>query len=311
MGQLTLFDYSGMDPETRIVVQQRTSEIKGLMRRAAQDIVDIGLKLIEVKERLGHGGFEAWLGAEFGWSDQTARRFMHVAKRFGQNQQIVGFEPSALYLLSAPSTPDAAREQALEHAASGQPMTHTKAKEIVAAHKPPQPPPDMAESSTEEDDDLEEEDAAPLPVAPLPSQVRPVASPTPPIKEPPLYTLFRKAEISPADAATVAHLPEQEQAQVASRGPEAVKEKAAEMRENAPPMPPQETAEQEAKAKVGERWHRIWHDLWMLINSVRDVGGIERIAAKLDTRGRQQYASDAERVANELVQWAAAMRRES
>lgn len=134
---------------------------------------------------------------------------------------------------------------------------------------------------------------------------------TPPIEEPPLYTLFRKAEISPADAATVAHLPEQEQAHVASRGPEAVKEKAAEMRESAPPMPPPETAEQEAKAKVGERWHRIWHDLWMLINSVRDVGGIERIAAKLDARGRQQYASDAERVANELVQWAAAMRRES
>ena len=55
--ELTLFDYASLEPETRIVVQQRTSEIRGLMRRAAQDIIDIGLKLIEVKERLPHGAF--------------------------------------------------------------------------------------------------------------------------------------------------------------------------------------------------------------------------------------------------------------
>ena len=31
------FDYSGLDAEARIVVQQRTGEIKGLMRRTASD----------------------------------------------------------------------------------------------------------------------------------------------------------------------------------------------------------------------------------------------------------------------------------
>ncbi len=31
----TTFDYALIEPETRIVVQQRTSEIKSLMRRAA------------------------------------------------------------------------------------------------------------------------------------------------------------------------------------------------------------------------------------------------------------------------------------
>jgi hypothetical protein len=68
----TLFDYARLDAETRIVVQQRTSEIRGLMRRAAQDIIDIGLKLIEVKGRLPHGAFGAWLGAEFDWGEVTA-----------------------------------------------------------------------------------------------------------------------------------------------------------------------------------------------------------------------------------------------
>ena len=36
------FDYAALDAETRIVVQQRTSEIKTLMRRAASDILILG-----------------------------------------------------------------------------------------------------------------------------------------------------------------------------------------------------------------------------------------------------------------------------
>jgi len=53
--QQTLFNYSALDSETRIVVRQRTDEIKTLVRRSAQDIIDIGNKLIEVKEQLGYG----------------------------------------------------------------------------------------------------------------------------------------------------------------------------------------------------------------------------------------------------------------
>lgn len=54
-GSAELMDdlYTSLNVETRIVVQQRTSEIKTLMRRTAQDIVYIGQKLIEVKEELG------------------------------------------------------------------------------------------------------------------------------------------------------------------------------------------------------------------------------------------------------------------
>lgn len=59
------FDYGALDNATRMVVQQRTSEIKSLMRRTAQDIIDIGQKLIEVKQQLGHGKFRNWLKAEF------------------------------------------------------------------------------------------------------------------------------------------------------------------------------------------------------------------------------------------------------
>ena len=100
------FDYGQLDGESRIVVQQRTSELKSLIRRSAQDIIEIGLRLTEVKARLGHGRFGAWLAAEFHWSPDTALNFMRVAERFGQNPNISEFAPSALYLLAAPAASD-------------------------------------------------------------------------------------------------------------------------------------------------------------------------------------------------------------
>ncbi len=134
--QLTLFDYAQLDSETRVVVQQKTSEIKERMRNAAQSIVEIGERLLDIKQRLGHGSFGTWLKAEFEWSQDTARNFMNVAERFGQNPKISEFAPSALYLLASPSTPDAARADALDRVDRGEKVTHTTAKQIVQTHKP-------------------------------------------------------------------------------------------------------------------------------------------------------------------------------
>ena len=43
------FDYAVLEVEARIVVQQRTDEIRTLLRRTAQDIVDIGGKLAAIQ----------------------------------------------------------------------------------------------------------------------------------------------------------------------------------------------------------------------------------------------------------------------
>jgi hypothetical protein len=147
------FDYASLDTEARIVVQQRTSEIKGLMRKAAQDIIDIGQKLIEVKARLPHGHFGPWLEAEFEWSEPTAQRFMRVCGAF-QKRQIDGFAPSALYLLAAPSTPEAAREEALSQAEAGERITHQKAQGIIEAVKASSY--DATEQRLSSSDDLQE-----------------------------------------------------------------------------------------------------------------------------------------------------------
>jgi len=41
--------------------------IKSLIERIAQDVIDIGQKLIEAKEQLEHGQFGDWLRTEFNW----------------------------------------------------------------------------------------------------------------------------------------------------------------------------------------------------------------------------------------------------
>lgn len=128
--------YASLDVETRIVVQQRTSEIKRLMRRTAQDIVDIGQKMLEVKIKLDYGGFGAWLRLEFEWSRSAAYKFMQVAERFScVNFTQLQVAPSALYLLAAPSTPESACDDALERAAQGERITYNKAQEIVQEHQ--------------------------------------------------------------------------------------------------------------------------------------------------------------------------------
>ncbi len=127
------FDYAALNSETQIVVQQRTSEIRSLLRRTAQDIFDVGQKLIEVKAQLGHGHFRTWLNTEFDWSIWTATKFMQVADKF----KCVKFShldiaPSALYELAAPSTPDYVRCEAIERARLGETITHSLAKAIKA-----------------------------------------------------------------------------------------------------------------------------------------------------------------------------------
>lgn len=126
------FDYAALNPETRIVVQQRTSEIKTLIQRAAQDIFEIGQKLVEVKAKLGHGHFRSWLKAEFEWSISTATRFMQVAEQFKYTNLIhLSIAASALYELAAPSTPESARLEAIERAKRGELISYSKAKQIA------------------------------------------------------------------------------------------------------------------------------------------------------------------------------------
>jgi hypothetical protein len=130
---VTNFDYNNLDSDTASFVQQQTGEIRALMRRATQEIFKIGQKLIEIKEKLGHGSFLTWLEAEFTWTERTARRFMSVAEQFADKVDMVSdldFAPTALYTLASPSMSEEAREEAIERAQAGEFISAKKAQAI-------------------------------------------------------------------------------------------------------------------------------------------------------------------------------------
>ncbi|NHC38004.1 DUF3102 domain-containing protein [Scytonema millei] len=130
------FDYAALDVEAQIAVQKHTCDIKRMMRRTTQDIIEIGEKLIEVKQYLGFGHFSNWLIAEFGWKERTARNFMRVAEVFKSAKFADLFiASSALYHLAAPSTPESARQEALELANKGEYITYSKARSIISQHQ--------------------------------------------------------------------------------------------------------------------------------------------------------------------------------
>jgi hypothetical protein len=80
---------------------------------------------LEVKERLEHGEFQEWVEGNFSWAMRSATRMMEVAENFKSvNLSDLDFAPSALYALAAPSTPESAREEAIQKAESGGTVTH-------------------------------------------------------------------------------------------------------------------------------------------------------------------------------------------
>jgi len=133
------FDYASLDTETTQFVQQQTGEIRVLMKRTVESIVEIGQRLTAVKQRLEYGRFGTWLEVEFNWDERTAQRFMNVVTEFGNygdKLSEMNFAPSALYLLAAPSTPEAARSEAITRAKAGEPITYTAAKAIKQKYTP-------------------------------------------------------------------------------------------------------------------------------------------------------------------------------
>lgn len=137
---ITAFDYSTLDLETRIVVQQKTSEIKERIQRSASSIIEIGARLSEVRAKLEGGSFDGWLKTEFDWSRRTAYNFIGVHEQFGRaNFAQLDIAASALYLLAAPSTPPEAREAALGRAKAGEKVTHGMAQMLIEEYKPEPP----------------------------------------------------------------------------------------------------------------------------------------------------------------------------
>lgn len=135
------FNYGSLDAALQKEVLEETAAIRKLIIQTSRNVVQIGLRLQRVRDCLGRRGFPAWLYGEFRWAQSTASNYMRAAARFGDVPCIDRFQPTALYILARKKAPDAARDEAVQLAASGELITKEQAEMILRRHDHPVPRP--------------------------------------------------------------------------------------------------------------------------------------------------------------------------
>ncbi len=141
------FDYRELKPDDRGFVKGRAVLIRETAKRTAEGIVLIGQWLTEAKARIPHGQWLPWLKTEFGWALRTAQNFMRVYEQSkNANFANLDIDVSALYLIAAPKTPELVRNEVIERARNGEPMSRAKAVDVLEQYKArcESPPPTVA-----------------------------------------------------------------------------------------------------------------------------------------------------------------------
>jgi hypothetical protein len=144
-GELVIlgFDYAPLEAKVAAKVRSSATAIRQQLGNTLESAIKIGQELLTVKGALPHGQFLPWLRAEIQVAERTAYYFMSVAERFKlATIANLPIDPTAGYLLAAPSAPDKARQTAVERAEGGEKITPSVAREILAEtrKKRPKPP---------------------------------------------------------------------------------------------------------------------------------------------------------------------------
>jgi len=116
------------------ILAEHAAEIRRRGKRVVADVIEIGRRLTEAKKIAGPGNWLPWLDREFGWSEDTAERFIRLAALANEIPQVAEYDIpiSGLYLLAAPSTPEQAREQIIARAENGEAISVGTVKQTIA-----------------------------------------------------------------------------------------------------------------------------------------------------------------------------------
>ncbi|WP_342597686.1 DUF3102 domain-containing protein [Cyanobacterium aponinum UTEX 3222] len=142
--QLSVFDYSALDANTAQLAKESAIEIKAREKAIWENIIEIGNRLIEVKNALPHGQFGDWIKFEFDWSQPTASRYMTVAKEltnYSHVNSLKNLSQRALNVLASSlnATDEETKEEILEQVEAkteekGKALTEKEIKEITASY---------------------------------------------------------------------------------------------------------------------------------------------------------------------------------
>ncbi|ASN68264.1 hypothetical protein 10S11_2 [uncultured Caudovirales phage] len=106
-----------------------TTEILILKQQTAQNIIEIGKRLIAVKESLPHGKWGKWLEEKVDFTDRTAQRFMKVASEFSNTTALSDLPKSKVFALL--DLPQEERDEFIEN----NPINEMSTRELQKAIK--------------------------------------------------------------------------------------------------------------------------------------------------------------------------------
>jgi hypothetical protein len=129
------FNYEALDAKDRNPVREHATAIRGLMKTAAEAIIEIGKRLTQVHGEIGPAKFYAWIKAEFRIGQPVASNYMRAAAEFGDLDCVDRFQPTALFDLARQNVPAKAVRQAVAEARAGKNVTRKRAHEIIEAHQ--------------------------------------------------------------------------------------------------------------------------------------------------------------------------------
>lgn len=126
------FDYTTLPADIRAEASAAADEIRRRMRGA---IIEAGTALIPIKDRLPHGQFGKWLGAEFGMTERTAQNYMSAASLALKCETVSVLKPRTLYQLAAPSIPDQVRDDVIARFNAGEHVLDAEVVKAISAVK--------------------------------------------------------------------------------------------------------------------------------------------------------------------------------
>ncbi len=117
---------------TEFNIEKTTTEILMLKDQTAQNIIEIGKRLIEVKNNLEHGEFLNWLEDKVEFSRYTANRFMKIATEFSNVSAVQHLGSKKLFLLAGLDEED--REEVMKEN-NVEDMTSRELEQVVKEKK--------------------------------------------------------------------------------------------------------------------------------------------------------------------------------
>ncbi len=125
------FSYAGLASGITGDLKRAARRIRELVGEQHRSVIEAGRIFLDIKTKLDHGQFLAWAEAACAMSARTLQRYMQVAEMAQKYDTVSYFEPSALYLLAAPSTPGGVRQEIFARAARGEVIRPNEIKSSI------------------------------------------------------------------------------------------------------------------------------------------------------------------------------------